>query len=231
MTTYLQNFDPRLKILLGLGLGISVWHSGPLGLGLHFVLLLCLALLPGLRPAMARGPRQVLSFAGLWALAVVALRLVDGLRFSAALAEAGVLGLRLGTLMLLGLVLAASSSPRSLGLGWAALLRPVLRQRAWTVALALALMLDYLPLVLRVLGQVRQTVRRRGAGLSLFSKMSLLAAAGVRAVGLTTWRRATALAARGLDHPGAWRADFALNSAQVMVFFGALVASWAVGSF
>lgn len=226
----LRTLDPRLKILLGLSLGLSVWMSGPVGVVAHLLAFLCLALLPGLRPAMAHGPSIVLMFSGFWTLALTGVRLLEGVPLSASLSEATLLGARLGALMLLGLLLGASSSPRSLGLGWAALLRPVLRDRAWIVALALALMLDYLPLTLRTMRQLRRTVERRAARTSRFRRIALLAEAAIRSLGLTTWRRTLALAARRLDRPEAWQGLPRIPGRDLRVFVAALAVSLLLGN-
>lgn len=200
------SFDPRLKILLAVLLAVLAWRAGAAGLllylsGLGIVLLLALD-----RAAAGRGAlRAGASFVLVWALLKWGFDWLNGSPGFRALEEGALFGLRLAVLIGIGLALTATSSPRALGLAFAWFLRPLLRDRAWRAALALSLMLHYLPLTLRTLSTVRTTIRRRCPDLSLPRRLHLLAEASLRALSLKTWDQTLAVAARGLDRPEAWK--------------------------
>lgn len=201
--------DPRVKILVAVTLGVLAWKTGLLGLIFYIIGLsaLCWQL-----RATLPGQRQVLKSYGwfllFWTVAKVGLELWDGTSMSVAAVEAGVLALRLTCLLLVGLVLALATSPRQLGMALTWFLRPVLGNRAWKGALALSLMVHFLPITWLTLAQVRQATLRRCAHLNLFKRMLIVGQSTLRNLGQKTWNQALAVACRGLYKPQAWQPVF-----------------------
>ncbi len=205
-----QPLDPRLKLVLTLGFGLLLWYGGPWGQALIGSGLVLLHLRQGLRE---RGRLRLLRagalFALFWTLAACLLGLWQGLDWLPALERGFWLGLRLFLLLLLGLALALGSSARELGLGLSWYLRPFLRERAWLPALALALMLHFLPLTLQTLFTVRRMDALRAPQRPLWLRWSLQAQTALRVLAQSAWQQTMALAARGLDSPEAWQPRFA----------------------
>jgi biotin transport system permease protein len=135
----------------------------------------------------------------------------------------------LATLFGLGLVLAATTSTRALGMAIGKLFRPVLGRNAWQVALALALMVHYLPLAWSTLSTIRSSIALRCPDLGWRRRVLLLPQAGIRTLAQTTWSQTLAVAARGLDGPEAWDHPMPLSwrdaaGAAVMLAFAGLIA-------
>jgi biotin transport system permease protein len=201
--------DARLKIVLAAGFGLVTWGAGPVGLG-FFALGFGLAAFCLARVRPGSGPllRGALAFVLVWAAVQFAFALWEGAEAGAAAARAGLLAGRLGVLVVIGLGLATSASTRELGLAFAWFLRPVLRSRAWQAALALALMVHFLPMTLDTLRQVRRSMQMRRVRMARWRRPALLAQAALRALSQRTWSQTVALAARGLDDAAAWQPSF-----------------------
>lgn len=219
----LTETDPRLKLTLAVGLGLTLWYGGPWGLALAGALLVAAL---GLLAGQDRLRLQALAVAALFALGwtVVAwgLGVWEGRAVMAALQQAGVLGLRLLLLLLLGLALALGSSARQLGLGLAWFLRPLLGRRAWQVALAVSLMLQFLPRTLETLVQVQRMDKLRAPERRLWQRWALMAQTVLRVLSQNTWKQTVALAARGLDTPEAWQPAFTPQPWRWLVGLGLL---------
>ncbi len=205
----LVRLDPRIKILSTIVLSVLSWRSGIIGLGCYFFVLV--ALCYQLRSSLP-GQRQVLKSYGwfllLWSVAKVGVDLWSGLSVEVAVSGAGLLAFRLTCLLLAGLVLALSTSPRQLGMALTWFLRPVMGRRAWKGALAFALMVHFLPITWLTLAQVREAVNRRCPGLGLFRRMLLMGQCALRNLGQKTWNQTLAVACRRLDNQDAWQSVF-----------------------
>lgn len=229
--------DPRLKLLMGASLGLMLWICGLAGL-----ICIGLLLLPGFLLLARAGrlqlqmPAAVATFAGFWSLAAFGLQLWEGAALHTALGASLFLGARLALLLLLGLLLTLSSSARELGLGLSWLLRPVAGKRAWQLALAVALLLHFLPQTLETLAQVRRMLQMRGPKRPLWTRFGLMAQTVLRIMAQNAWKQTVALAGRGLDSPAAWRPVFEpqplhwlTGCSLVLVCVGVCAASWAGG--
>ncbi len=207
--TLLLEVDPRVKVLLAMGLGVLIWNAGWLGLACFASGLLWLHWRLGLHDrARLRDAAMVAAFVGFWAVAAIALALWEGVAPEAAIVRGAALGLRLLLLLLLGLGLAAATPARDMGLALAWGLRPILGKRAWQAALALALMLHFLPQGLSVLRQVRAGLTARSPQCALWVLPGVAAQATLRVMAQRAWTQTVGLAARGLDTEAAWRPDF-----------------------
>ncbi|GEJ59131.1 hypothetical protein [Anaeromyxobacter diazotrophicus] len=210
--------DGRLLLALALLLGLLVWRGGPLAAAaeaLGFA---------GALAAAGRGRRAVLrsaagaaAFALPWGAVRVATALAAGPGAAAALAAGGTLALRLTALLLLGAALTALLPPRALGLAAASLARPVLGRRAWEAALALALMVHFVPRARARFQEARAALRLRRVKVSRPRAALLVLQAGTRNLAVGTWDQTLALAARRLDRPEAWPAGEPLQAREVMV--------------
>jgi biotin transport system permease protein len=217
--------DHRVRILLALGFGLLILHTGAVGLGVFAGAAAALtAFLSRRSAADLRLTAAAGIFVGLWTVVKCLVELWSGASVATALTESGLLGLRLGLLILVGLCLALSSSPRKLGLALAWMLRPVLGRRAWSVALALALMIHFLPLTWQTFARLRQTMRLRGTDVPWRQRLILLPQAALRALSQKTWNQTIAIASRGLDEEAAWREPFPANAAHWCLGSAALLA-------
>lgn len=219
----LLDLDPRLKLAWALVAGVGVWCSGPAGLWAWLAMLAFVA--AALRPLWPGGLRLWrggLGFVLFWGLLKTGLDLWAGAAWDAALAGGALMALRLFCLLLLGLALALSTPPRQCGLAlsWAG--RPLLGPRAWEPALALALMIHFLPLGWRVMGQVRRTLALRCPHLPLSRRWLVFASAVVRNLARRSWEQTVAVAARGLDREEVWRRDFPAPGRDWLWAFGTL---------
>ncbi|MFH1137274.1 MAG: ABC transporter [Pseudomonadota bacterium] len=206
---FVQQLDPRVKIGLGLLFGLLTWKVGAGGV-LAFFLFFggVLWSLQGGRREHRSTVRRYVLFVVFWAVLKLAVDLLSGVPWAAAAAQAGLLGLRLAAVLFIGLALAFSSSPRSLGLALAWLLRPLLGNKAWQAALALALMIHFMPLVWNAYDAAKKVADYRLPHLPARRRITLALQTAVRSLGRKTWDQTLALAARGLDDPAAWQARF-----------------------
>jgi biotin transport system permease protein len=201
----IEQADPRLKVLCTMALGLAAMRAHPLGLAIFGA---CMALvlirLISNKPQNGALLKSYLIFVLVWMLIKFGLDLWGGIPWSSALIQAGELGLKLSVLLILGLGLALSTSARALGLGLAAMLRPLLRSRAWQVALAIALMIHFIPLTWQSIAAVQAAFRIRGLRLGWPKRVRYFTQAILRHWSQKAWRQTMALASRGLDDPKAW---------------------------
>ncbi|MFO7595386.1 MAG: ABC transporter [Desulfocurvibacter africanus] len=205
MQRFIRTFDPRLKIALGLMLAVLIWVAGPVGVAAYALGLTAMLVAARLGPSFSLAFKSYLLFLSIWTGLKILVGAIADLPLEQNLAEAGFLAMRLYTLLATGLILSASSSPRSLGLAVSWYLRPLGRW-TWQPALALALMIHFLPLIGQTFAQIRQVIGLRCPGLPAHSRLILLLQASLRALAQKTWDQTLALAGRGLDAPEAWQA-------------------------
>ncbi|GAB7079184.1 hypothetical protein JCM14635_08570 [Megalodesulfovibrio paquesii] len=204
----LRSPDPRPIALLCLALGILTWQTSLPGAACHLVFFLGLIFYAPRRAGFNAGLlRSGLGFVVLWSAVKLGLLLweADWRYAPAMLATAGELGLRLAALVSIGVALTALVSPPALCRAAAWALRPVLGRRAWEPALALALMLHFVPLIWETAGRLRLALRCRQLPLSRRRQTLLFLQTLLRALALRTWTQTLAIAARDLDRDEAWR--------------------------
>jgi biotin transport system permease protein len=204
-----MGWDARIKVLLAFFFGIVTWRTGWPGLALYALALVYLAsTLSGFLAANRRAARAFIAFAAIWTAVKFGLDIFSGVTWLNALRESALLGTRLMVVLLIGLVLAQSTSPQKLGMALSWLLRPVLGRRAWKTALALALMIHFLPLAWFASDGVGMGIKTRGPGITKRKRLILFPTALLSRLALKTWSQTLAVSARGLDRPEAWRPDF-----------------------
>jgi biotin transport system permease protein len=224
----LHETDPLVKMAVALALGIFAWRAGPGGLACYVAGLALVALAaPGRGELRLVSLRTVAGLLACWVLLKTGFELWDGAPAAAALERAGILGLRLLVLILGGICLTAVTSTRQIGLAVDRLLRPVAGARSWRGALGLALMIHFLPLALRVLRQAGMSLRVRPVRRGVTSRLRLWVQTVLRALERTTWQQTLAIAARGLDDPGAWRQKSSVTWRQIL--WGGLVVAGIAG--
>jgi len=225
-----RSLDPRLKLAAALLVGPILWKVPvPAAVACAVFLLLLVRFLAVGQPGGGKMVRSLLSFVFFWVAVKLVLDGLSGVPVEAMVRDAGQLAVRLVALVMLGLGLALSSSARALGLAAAWALRPFLgRERAWRIALALSLMVHFLPTCLSILSGVREVAARRFPEAGFFRRMRMIPQAAIRNLGQKTWNQTLAVACRGLDRAGAWEPDFAwsardwLGSAFVLATAGAM---------
>lgn len=220
LAAFVRELDPRLKVGCALSLGPCIWLLSPLA-----VLLCALALLPLAyalslsQPLGARMIKSMLLFVLFWMIVKTALDGASGFPPVQIANDVAILGLRLSTLLLLGLTLALSTSARTMGLVIAWVFRPVLgKEKAWKVALSLALMVHFLPLCLSVMNQVKETLSIRYPQCGLRQRMTIIPQAVLRNLGQKTWNQTLAVAGRGLENDAAWQPDFIWRTGDTLSF-------------
>ncbi|EPR37435.1 hypothetical protein dsx2_0781 [Desulfovibrio sp. X2] len=206
MGAALLRLDARPKILFAVAVGLFMWRLPVPGLCvLGAAMLLACHALGGLTGPGRRLWLGYLLFVLPWAAIKAGLDLLAGHPPDAALLAGGEMGLRLGVLLALGLALALAASARSLGVALAWYLRPVLGRRSFEAALAVALMLHFIPLALQSAADLSRALTLRWPGCPWRERAVLVPLALVRVLSRATWTQALAVAARGLDDPAAWR--------------------------
>lgn len=210
IAAYVQNLDPRLKIAAAMAMGPGLWLLDPVVVAVFACLLfLLLVSLTASRPLGPKMVRSLLFFVVLWMGVKAAVDLWSGLPPLTVAAYTGVLGLRLAALLMLGLSLSLSASAMSLGMALAWGIRPFAgKERAWRLALSLALMVHFLPLCLSTMTEAGESLSRRCPDCGLGDKMRILPQVVLRNLGQKTWNQTLAVAGRGLDGPDAWRPHF-----------------------
>lgn len=206
----LRALDPRLKLATALVLGPCLWkvHIAS-AVVCALILFLLVSPLAASRPIGSRMVRSLFFFIFLWVAVKAGVDGVTGVPAEHIFYDAGQLAVRLAALVLLGLVLALSTSARALGLAVAWGVRPLVgRERAWRVALSLALMVHFLPICLSTMAGVRDVLDRRCPGAGAGVKARVIPQAVIRNLGQKTWSQTLAIASRGLEGPEAWEADF-----------------------
>lgn len=203
---WLLALDARPKLVFVLLTGLALWRLPWVALiGLLALGWLCCRDLGGFARTNLFVWRTALFFVALWSGLKFMLDIWAGGPWSEALTAALGLGLRLSVILFLGLSLALSTSPRALGAGLAWFLRPLAGDRAWRIALALALMIHFLPLSLAAAVGVNQSLSRRWPRCPWPQRLRLVPLGVLRVLGQATWQQTLAVAARGLDQPSAWR--------------------------
>lgn len=201
----LQGLDARVILLAGLAFGVLVWRAGLAGNLLYAAAFaLALAVSGATRHDARRLARSAATFALAWGGVKLALDLVARVPPGEALGGVALLCARLVVLVLLGAVLGALVTPRALGLALASLTRPVLRRSAWKLALALQLMLHFIPHALASFQASRAALRVRRVELPPTRALVVTLEAGARNLAALTWDQTLAVAARRLDGPEAW---------------------------
>jgi biotin transport system permease protein len=206
----IRALDPRLKLGAALLVGPCLWKVPvPAAVACAAFLLLLVRFLAAGQPGGGRMVRSLLSFVFFWVAVKLVLDGISGVPAEFMARDAAQLAVRLVALLMLGLGLALSTSARALGLAVAWALRPFLGpERAWRIALALSLMVHFLPACLSTLSGVREVVARRFPEAGFFRRMRMIPQAVIRNLGQKTWNQTLAVACRGLDRAGAWEPDF-----------------------
>lgn len=212
--THIQELDPRLKLAVALVLGPCLWKIGIIPATLCAVGLLALIIpLSRHQPLGPKMIRSLMVFVLFWIGIKIVLDGLSGIPMMHILADAGELGIRLSALLLLGLTLSMSTSARSMGLAMAWAIRPLVgKDRAWRMALSLALMIHFLPLTLATLTSVRETFARRCPHYRFWQRATLIPQAIIRILGQKTWNQTLAIAGRGFDRADAWEPEFSWNN-------------------
>ena len=217
--------DPRLLVaLVSLG-GVLAWLLPWQGGAVFFALACVLALTAAVE---LRDGRAALAAYGLfvliWTVSQLLLYLFENPgQFGDALAVSAYLGGRLFTLLGLALAVPLAATPLTLGrtlawyLGWLAgaetfvcttllrgKVRPVLAGGAWRAALALTLMMAFLPRSMRAVGALKRSLSLRAPRLPLHKKVALMGLAVLRVVSSQTWDMTLAIASRNMDRPEPW---------------------------
>ncbi len=207
--------DGRIVLLLALLFGVLVWRAG-LAANLLYAAFFAAVLASAGATARdaARLARWTLGFAAVWGGVKLAVDVLGGVPAREAAGEVALLSVRLAVLLLLGGALSALLTPRALGLALAGLTPPALRSRAWSVSLALLLMVHFVPRALAAFEGARAALRVRRVQVPRLAGLVIVLEAGARNLARMTWDQTLAVAARRLDGPEAWSEPVPLRPAQ-----------------
>ena len=211
----LARVDGRIVLLLALLFGALVWRAGLAANVLYAALFAAVLASAGATAADAlRLARWTAGFALVWGGVKLAVDLAGGGSPREAAGAVALLCVRLAVLLLLGAAVSALLTPRALGLALAGLTRPVLGRRAWSVSLALLLMVHFIPRALAAFEGARAAIRVRRVALPRLRALVLVLEAGARNLARMTWDQTLAVAARRLDAPEAWDERVPLRAGQ-----------------
>lgn len=197
--------DARPIVPLTAVAGFCVWRYEPMALLLSLLLLTVLIFRQPRYAVAGKGiARQALRLAVAFGLIKFGLDMLGGTALIPALTGGSVLAGRMLSATGIGLALFLYCGPRSLCLAITWYLRPFLRDRAWTVGLAAALVVHFLPLVFAVVDQCARQTRLRLGHMNTFRRMTILARAVLRQLAQRSWSQGIAIVARDLDRPSAW---------------------------
>lgn len=210
LAAYIRKLDPRLKLGAALLMGPGLWLLDPwLVLPFCAVLLTCLFALSLVRPLGAKMIRSLCFFVCIWMVIKMGIDAWSGVEIPAIFLDGAILGLRLLSLLVLGMCLALSASSRSLGLALSWAVGPFVgSDRAWKLALSLALMIHFLPITLETLNEVNASLKQRWPNCRFHHRMRIVPQAILRNLGQKTWSQTLAVAGRGLENPDAWKPEF-----------------------
>lgn len=160
-------------------------------------------------PELRQGQSAVMLRAGLyfiafWLVMTIGSDVLLGKPAAASAVAALPLALRLFAFTLTGIIFVGMAQPLETGRAVAWFLRPVLGRQAWKPALALALTAWFLPVTLRLSGQVRAGMRARGLSLAWHKKATLLMGTSLRILEDMAAELAVGLASRRLDDYRSW---------------------------
>lgn len=130
----------------------------------------------------------------------------------------GLFCVQLTTLVLLGILMAGLFSAYSLACAFNWFLRPLPFVESWRPALALALLLHYLPRIYETLDTVRNTAIMRNLPSTGFAYWKLAFPRFFSHLAEQTWAQAIAVASRNLDNPAPWTIDFPIPRPQILFF-------------
>lgn len=229
LATALCSLDPRVSLFLVLVTGLQVWTIPPRGLalvGLGAVLLLTVL---GAQDAIKlRVARTYFTLIAFWVAVQVLLQMIQGTPLAQGAFAGLILGVRLAILLSLGLILALLASPRALGLALSWYSRPLFRRSAWKVALALSLMVHFLPMVWASIETTRSSIALRCPDLPWRQRATLVPQATIRALSQKTWEQTIAIAARRLDSADAWKATAKLTWSDLTIVCGFPLLLWSL---
>jgi len=221
VAAYIRGLDPRLKMAAALALGPALWKIHIFSVSICCLLLIGMVWrLAAIQPLGAKMIRSLMVFVLFWMGIKVVLDGLTGVPLDHVAFDALQLGVRLVALLMLGLALSLSTSPRSLGLAVSWVLRPLIGQeRAWRMALSLALMIHFLPTCLSTMNGVRDVARQRCPDMGLVGRFRMVPQAIIRNLGQKTWNQTLAVACRGVDSAESWAPDFTWTGRDTYVGF------------
>lgn len=216
-----REFDPRLKIFSAFAAGICVLKAWWPVAAVFFILLLGAArLLRSYYPSAKSALKAYGVLILFWMALKMGVGVWEGLEPAGAAYDAAILGIRLSALFLAGLVLAMSTSARSLGGAFSWFLKPVMGKNSWQGALALSLFVHFLPHSWQILSDILQSVSKRCPDLGFFRKALVVAQALIRCLSQMVWKQTLAVAARRLDDADAWQLDQKMGIGQLLPALG-----------
>ncbi len=201
----IRRLDGRVKILALVAACFVTQYLPAAWLPLWLAGLACLFSIREMRAGKVLGlVRGALVFALLWFGMKIGSDLLSGIAFGTALADALPLAEKLLALSCIGMAFVGLSSPIETGRAMAWYLAPVLGKNAWKPALVMALTAWFLPITLRLAGDVSAAMRSRGLRLPWRKKALLVIGTALRILERKAEELAVGLASRRVDDQRTW---------------------------
>ena len=211
---FFGNLDGRLLLIVALVSGVLIWRLPDLWITPFTAFWVILAFVSGARkktrPSILRGYALFFLF---WVGLKIILDTIGLLwqkspllpeTYAPVLIGAGVLGLRLIAMGAVGVFVVGVAGSRKLSIAFAWMLKPFMRKNAWKAALAMTLMLRFIPLTRRILRYSKTAVRLRCESMGVWERMGMVIGVALSLLAKQTWTQTIAVASRGLDCPEAW---------------------------
>jgi hypothetical protein len=196
-----KKLDARLKLVLLLVVSFITQYQAEWFLPLWLVLLCGLFIHPEMRTLEARRMlRGGLVFSLFWFVMVAAYLVWDMGGDAAAAARLALpMTIRILSLAIAGTAFVRLSSPLESGRAAAWFLRPFIGRRAATAGLALALVAWFLPIALRLVGDISASLKARHVRLGLFRKAFLVSGTALRLMEKKAWELALGISSRKME--------------------------------
>lgn len=196
-----RRVDARLKLILLLVASFITQYQAEWFLPFWLLLLCGLFIHPEMRTLEARRMlRGGLVFSLFWFVMVMAYLAwdMDG-NVTAAAWLALPMTLRILALTIAGTAFVRLASPLESGRAAAWFLRPFIGRRAATAGLALALVAWFLPIALRLVGDINASLKARHVRLGLLRKVFLVSGTALRLMEKKAWELALGISSRKLE--------------------------------
>ncbi len=203
----LASLDRRVLIAIVSLVGIAIWQiTGLLLLAASVLALMVVALFPHEVKKRRHLIKVYAVFLLFWGVMKggATLWATPG-DLHGAILESAVMTARLLTLVCLGLVLSFGSTPCELGRAFGWFLQPLMGKSAWKAALALTIMLSFMPRLIVVFQGLHTHFRLRRPRIGLRARAVLFGIAVMRVLSMQSRDLAMAVAARDLYRPDPWR--------------------------
>jgi ABC-type cobalt transport system, permease component CbiQ and related transporters len=202
----IRRLDARIKLLALIVLCFATQYSPDVFLPLWLGALALLFFIREMRSETVRPlARGAFGFILFWLVMKIGSDMAGGAPAMDAIVLALPLGERLLALSVIGMAFVGLSSPIETGRAVAWCIGPVLGKEAWKPALVIALTAWFLPMTLRLAGDVTKSIRARGLVMPRRKRIVVIIGTALRILEKRAAELAVGLASRRVDDYRTWR--------------------------